>query len=260
MIQVPQEELERWIRDSAARLQGAADYTVARVHENEFFLLYGVLTRTIHLADTFLDLVGTGRAADAVPLARTALEYAITAQWVFTVDGGVDRWRRDVEHDRYDHYRTLSEWLSDEDLAREARRLPEPEAGKRLPKFMAMLRDLDHQRLLETSYLVLSQQVHVTHAAVMAAIEGDENGNLHLSATDEYAYSYQAIYVSAIACMLARWILAKLTNDVEELRRLDAVSDDLYLPVTLIDQLPETRRRRGLSSAPPSDIAEAQSS
>lgn len=221
---------------------------MARVHENEFFLLYGVIARTIHFADTFLDLAEDGKSAEAVPLARAALEHAVTAQWVFIVDGGIDRWRLSVEHDRLDHYKTLSEWLKHDELAREVQQLPEPTKGKRLPKFMDMLRELDHDRFLETSYMILSQQVHVTHAAVMAFIEGDEDGNPQLVAPGDYAYAYQATYVAAVACMLARWIIAKLTNDVDELRVLDSLSDELYLPVTLIDQLPEHKRRRDLAT------------
>lgn len=115
---------------------------------------------------------------------------------------------------------------------------------------MNMLRELDHEKFLEMSYHILSQQVHVTHAAVAQFLEqGDQE--LHINYDPKYGYQYQATYVVAISCMLARWVVAKLTDDPQLLELLDKTSDDLTLPMTLIDNIEEKKRRSGLSEAAP---------
>lgn len=60
------------------------------------------------------------------------------------------------------------------------------------------------------------------------------------------AYWYQATYVTAAACMLARWVVAHLTNNTELLSELDSKSDELILPMTLLDNVVPERRRKGL--------------
>ena len=46
--------------------------------------------------------------------------------------------------------------------------------------------------------------------------------------------------------MLARLVVATLTDDVALLEHLDAASDQLILPMNLLEQLPANRRRPGL--------------
>lgn len=246
MSQVPQADLESWIRDCAAWLKDADSYDVLRAHKDEFLLLFGVFTRTIRYAETFLELVASGRAAEGVPVARAALEHAVTAQWVFIVDGGIQRWQRKVDLDRIEYYSKLAEWMKNGELAEGVAQLPAPPKGKSLPPFLDMLRELDKDHFLETGYKILSQEVHVTHAAVTSALEADEEGNPQLAPLREYAFIYQGVYVCAVLCMLVRWILTKLTKVSRDLAELDATSDELNLPLTLIDELPAARRRKGL--------------
>lgn len=240
------ENLEAWIRDCVAHLRNTHGYDVVRAHENEFYLLFGVIVRTMRYADAFLDLMNSGKQPEAVPLARAALEHAITLQWVFVSDGGVNRFNREVAHDRISHYTNLATWLQNTELADLVAQLDEPPRGKRLAPFGNLLADLDQERFLATSYHILSQQVHVTHAAVAdGLVQGPDE--LHVAYEQTYSYRTEATYAVAAACMLARWVLAKLTNDEALLERLDKVSDELHLPMTLIDSLPERKRRRGLT-------------
>ncbi|WP_033237118.1 hypothetical protein [Rhodococcus globerulus] len=111
-----------------------------------------------------------------------------------------------------------------------------------------MLRELDHGKFLETSYHILSQHVHVTHAAVAQFLEQGTD-ELHIKYEPKYSYQHQATYVVAISCMLARWVVAKLTDDPQLLELLDKTSDNLTLPMTLIDNVEQKKRRKGLSEA-----------
>lgn len=105
-----------------------------------------------------------------MPLARAAFEHAITLQLVFISDGGIDRFNREVMHNRISQYTTLATWLNNTEFARLAAQRDAPPAGKRLAPFGTLFTDPDQERFLATSYHALSQQVHVTHAVVVAAL------------------------------------------------------------------------------------------
>ena len=246
--------LEAWIEDCVAHLRDAEGFDVLAPHKDEFLLLYGIAARTMRYSAAYLQLVHLGFVGEAVVLARTALEHAVTLQWVFIVDGGINRFRIEVAHERIEHYSNLSKWLNDQELAEAVAALDAPPTGKRLSPFMNMLRELDKEKFLETSYHILSQHVHVTHSAVTSFVEtGVEE--LQLKYEQDYGYRYQATYVVAASCMLARWVVARLTNDTKLLTVLDRASDDLILPMNLIDSVPEKKRRKGLSE-PPADYGE----
>ncbi|MBX5334282.1 hypothetical protein HQO90_25125 [Rhodococcus fascians] len=237
--------LKAWIEDCITHLRDAEGFDVNRVHKEEFLLLYGVAARVMGYGDAYLRLSRGGLVAESVVLARAAIEHAVTLQWSFIVDGGVNRFQISVAHDRIDHYTKLAVWLNNEELAKAVASLDAPPPGKRLPKFMSMLRDIDKDNFLESSYHILSQTVHVTHSTVTAFLEqGDEE--LHIKYKQEYGYHYQASYIMAVSCMLARWVIAKLTNDTELLEILDKKSDDLVLPMNLLDGLELSKRRAGL--------------
>lgn len=238
--------LESWIEECIAHLRDAEHFDVPRPHKVEFLLLYGLAVRIVRYSDAYLRLVRCGFFGEAVVLARTALEHAVTLQWVFIVDGGINRFQVNIGHDRIQHYNNLAEWLDHQELADAVSALEAPPAGKGLPPFMNMLRDLDKEKFLETSYHILSQHVHVTHAAVTSFLEsGAEEPQLNYE--PKYRYQSQATYVVAISCMLGRWVIGKLTNDPQQLEQLDKTSDELILPMTLIDSIDEQKRRRGLS-------------
>lgn len=238
-------ELEAWIEDCVSAVRDRQEYVVLRTRSAEFLALYGLIGRTSRFADAYLQLVGLGLSHEAVPLARAALEHAVTAQWVFLVRGGIDRYRVAIARDLREHYTTMAEYLGKPEFVAEVAALGPPPAGKALPRFMEMLRELDQGHFLETSYHMLSQQVHVTHAAVTSFLEPSEDLT-HFRYEQDYPYGYQATYVVAEACMLMRWIQATLTGDEDLLGELDKKSDELTLPMNLIESLPAERRRRGL--------------
>jgi len=239
-------ELEAWIEECVAHLRDAEGFDVLSPHANEFLLLYGVIARTVRYADAYLVLCRAGYPSEAVTLARAALEHSITLQWIFIVQDGVDRFRVTAAHDRIKHYSNLADWLKNDELAEELAKLDPPPEGKQLPPFMDMVRNLDQEKFLETSYHILSQQVHVTHAAVTSFITPGEDGELHIQYDQDYGYQYQATYVTAAACMLARWVVARLTNNTELLNKLDSTSDELLLPMTLLDNVAPAKQRKGL--------------
>lgn len=246
MQKPPIEDLEAWIAECVEHLRDRDGFRVLDAHANEFLLLFGLAGRTVRYSDAYLLLVRSRYGPEAIPLARAALEHAVTLQWVFIVNGSIDRFRIEVAHDRLAHYSTLADWLGSDELNAEVAKLDPPPPGKRMPPFMNILRELDEGKFLETSYHVLSQQVHVTHAAVTSFLTPGEGAQLSLAYDQEYPYRYQATYAVAAACMLARWVIARLTNDTSLLEVLDKASDRLILPMTLLDQLPPERRRVGL--------------
>lgn len=240
-----EEKLRAWIEECIADVRDREDFTVLAERASEFLLLFGIVGRTIRFSDGYLRLCEIGFVSEAVPLARAALEHAVTVQWVYIVEGGVERYKRASFQERRDHYAKLAHWLSDAEFVAEVERLEPTPEGKRLPPFMNMLRDLDEGEFLETTYHMLSQQVHVTHSTVTSFLGGDED-QVHLTYEQDYPFSYQVTYAVAVACMLGRWILAHLTNDDALLAALDRKSDELILPMNLIDRVPPGRRRVGL--------------
>lgn len=253
MVAVPDNlTLEAWIEECIGHLRDAKEFDVLAVHSNEFLLLYGVAARIVRYSDAYLQLARSGFLGEAVVLARTALEHAVTLQWVFIVDGGIDRYRLEVAHERIEHYRNLAGWLESQQLAEAVADLEAPPEGKRLPPFMNMLRELDQDRFLEASYHILSQHVHVTHAAVASFVVPAAD-DLQLKYDQDYGYRYQATYVVATTCMMARWVIAKLTDDRALLERLDRASDSMLLPMNLIESVPKNRRRTGFTGSQTSE-------
>lgn len=243
----PEPALVDWIRECVAQIRDASEFTVSTVHSDEFLLLYGLIARTFRYSDAHLTLVDMGMEGESVPLARAALEHAVTLQWIFVVDGGVTKFRNSIAHDRNDHYGNLASWMDNDELRQAVQKLDSPPEGKRLGSFMSMLRELDHKNFLEMNYHLLSQQVHVTHSAVTSFLMQGDADELHILYEREYPYRYQAIYVCAIACMLARWVLARLTSDETLLGKLDGISDDLLLPMQLADNIAlPLKRRKGI--------------
>jgi hypothetical protein len=237
--------LEQWIEECVASVRDRSDYTVPRVRETDFLLLYGLVARTMRFADAYLKLCRLEYVSEAVALARVALEHAVTAEWVLLMGGGIDRFHRQVLHDRRDHYLRLADWLDNPGLRGEVERIGEPPAGKRLPKAAEMIRDLDEGKFLETSYHVLSQQVHVTHYAVTSFLDAGEE-QTHFKYEQDYPYRYQVTYAVAVSTMLVRWILASLTDDSTLLAELDTKSDALILPMNLAENVSAERRRADL--------------
>ena len=115
--------------------------------------------------------------------------------------------------------------------------------GDGLPNFLrGILRKLDQNHFLETSYSTLSQVVHVTHAASLDFLDHID-GEYHIKYEQDDPWEYQTAYVLAVSCMLVSWLIARLTDDEEELAYLDRMSDELILPMSLADALDDDVRR-----------------
>lgn len=240
-------DLVSWIEECVAHLRDNSGFRVPANHEADFQLLFGPVARTVRYSEAYLHLARADFSAEAIPLARAALEHAITLQWVCLTNAGVTRFRNTVRRDHANHYRKLALWLDSDELRQSLDRLePLPAGSPQMPPFMNLLRDLDHEGFLETSYHVFSQQVHVTHATVLSFLHVREGGTVEVTYDRPYPHRYQATYAVAAACMLARWVIATLTDDVALLEHLDAASDRLILPMNLLEQLPTIRRRPGL--------------
>jgi len=181
MAQTPTEELEEWIVECVEHLRSSDGFTVPESQGNEFLLLFGLAARTVKYSDAYLLLTRSNFESQATPLARAALEHAVTLQWAYLIDGGVDRFRVEIAHDRVAHYSTLAAWMNSDELKARVAGLGLPPRGKRMPPFLNMLRELDEGRFLETSYHVLSQELHMTHAAVTSFLTTSEGEPMSLA-------------------------------------------------------------------------------
>jgi len=245
------DQLHTWIRECVSDLRDRENFEVIKEEASHLLLLFGLCARTIRYADAYESLVDSGFSPEASPIARAALEHALTAQWVFLREGGLAKFRVASARSHKEHYEKLAAWSDNAELKREIGNIPAIPAGKSMPKFMDVLRDLDQDNYLETQYALLSQSVHVTHSAVFSYLSWNDGYEFKYEQDDPWAF--QTTYVVAISCMLASWVIASLTNDMDRLSLLDQVSEELTLPMNLEDALPLLLRRKRPSATGSSD-------
>ena len=239
------EALQDWIRESAAAIGARDEFTVKAAISDEFLLLFGPCAQAIRYAGAYTELQRAGYTREAAALGRAAMEHAVTAQWVYLVDGALSRFRSSVMHSRKRFYTDLAEWLNIDEVRTGALRLPSP-PGKGMPTFSGqggIMSDLDQENFLKTGYKVLSQTVHVTHSTVHGFLGLDDKNAYFLKYETGDYYEYQTHYLVAISCMLARWLIGKLTEDGPALTYLDRKSDELYLPCSLEHGIPAHKLR-----------------
>src|SRR5690606_4037861 len=93
-----------WIRHVAATLPRAI-FNLPAERAEDFLLLYGVCLQASRFANAYLKLRETGFEHEGHVLARSAFEHAVTGHWAYFVEGGVNRFRIEVNRD-FDSYFT----------------------------------------------------------------------------------------------------------------------------------------------------------
>ncbi|WP_147441645.1 DUF5677 domain-containing protein [Mycetocola lacteus] len=236
MAQVSEAEFTKWIRECISSVRDAQNFAIEAHRRDEFLLLHGLIVRTLRYCDAFLLLNKSGFEVEATALARAALEHSITLQWVFLVEGGVERYRVFASQRIRNHYKQLAEWEDHDELRSAVNDMPPVFEGSGLGSFSDLLKNLDDGSFLIEQYHLLSQQVHVTHETVLSALTL-ENGETGILWDQQYPYRRSATQICAISSMFARWVLANQTNDTELLAYLDQVSEALVIPMNLATQV-----------------------
>lgn len=90
---------------------------------------------------------------------------------------------------------------------------------------------------------MLSQVAHVTHQAVLDALDSDDEGKFTLRLEPDHGMGREMLSALTSCCLLSAWVIAHIEDDRDELRRLQQFSRDLSMPFRLDAALPLALRR-----------------
>lgn len=215
-------------------------------NSREFLVLFGLVQRVRRLTKAYLRLERGGFVSEGSLLVRSALEHSVTAQWAYLTPGGVDRLHVSQARAQASLLDEMAQYSSDPEWSVRASRFREqvPE-GPWLPRFSTpdgIMKELDSDRFLSTSYRILSQVGHVTHQATLDFIIEVE-GKVELRTDPEIRMQGETLYALTGSCMLASWVLARLEADDQEIRALKDFAKRLHVPWRLDVDLPRGQRR-----------------
>lgn len=235
-----EDALVEWIRHVAATLP-RNNFSVPAERAEDFLLLYGVCLQATRFSNAYLSLREAGFEHEGHALARSAFEHAVTAHWVYFVEGGTKRFGVDINRDFHAYFTAMGSYLDNEEVRETLSKRPVVE-GKGMPSFTDMMWDLDSGSFLKTSYRTLSLSVHPTHATVSRYIESVD-GNTELRHEPRDGSEYPVLYTAAISAMLALSLVEYIVDPFEARVLLDEPSERLKLPIFLVDAIPHERRR-----------------
>lgn len=218
--------------------------TVETRHVEAFLPVYSLSQRVRRYARAYLKLERDGMGPAGRPLVRSALEHAVTAQWIFYVDGGVNRFKKSANLDQARFFRAITGLPEDHpDVVEVFAMVPE---GKGMPPWEQIRKQMeDSTDFLASTYRVLSQSVHVTHGAYLDAIEVDEGNNVSLRDAPDDTAGRAVMYTLAASCLLSWWLDAVCRGDHARLLKLQDHGHNLKMPWRLDQRLPAERRREG---------------
>lgn len=220
------------------------EFKVASEKQREFLLLFGLTHRVRRLAQSFLRLRKDGFDVEGQILLRSALEHAVTAQWAYLAKGGMSQLQVSASKDQYSLVKLIGHYSTDPNMPTVVNHFAERvESGAQLPTVTELMKQLDNNGFLRTSYKVLSQVTHVTHQSSLDALDTDAGGNITLRLEPENEFAHQSLYVLASCCLLSAWIVAHLEDDSDEIARLLEVGTLLAMPCRLDGSLPNEVRR-----------------
>lgn len=220
------------------------EFKVDTQRQDEFLFLFGLTHRVRRLAQAYLRLRKGDFEVEGQILVRSALEHAVTAQWAYLTRGGIERLKVSGTTDQYTFVKLLAEYSSDPAAPQQVEDFKDRVLkGPGLPNFTEMIKQLDNNGFLRTTYKVLSQVVHVTHQATLDALDSDESGDVTLKLKPGADIGHETLYTLASACMLSAWIVADLEGIADEFSRLKSFSEQLSIPYRLDASLSAEARR-----------------
>jgi hypothetical protein len=239
-----EEHLRGWIARSWALLEAGETLTVPAEKAAQFELLWGPCAQAVRYATAWATLSSTDHAHESDVLARSALEHAMTAQWCYFADDGVQRLRVKVEQEYHRYYGEMAEWqnMAEVQAALARRSPPPPKRTKSLPNFTGTIVPmLDADNFLRASYRALSRSVHVNDSTVLGFLFQDGNST-GITPTPAVTNRYPAAFVAATSAMLALSVIADHLDSNDLLRDLNRTSNDLQLPMFLDDDRSQQMR------------------
>lgn len=217
------------------------EFNIPSERAEDFLLLYGVCLQASRYARSYLTLREAGFEHEGHALARSAFEHAITAHWVYFIEGGIDRFGIDINRDFHAYFTAMGNYLDNDEVRETLSKRPLLE-GVGMPTFTQMMWDLDSGSFLKTSYRTLSLSVHPTHATVSRYIES-VNGRPELRHEPRDGEQYPVLYTTAISAMLALSLVEYMVDPFNAKVMLDEPSERLRLPLFLVDAIPDSKRR-----------------
>jgi len=224
-------DLVAWLH-RAARLLPDGDLILREEDRAPFLTLFGACAQTLRYGEVYANLWEAGDSREAIPIARAALEHAVTAQWAFHTEGGVDRFQAAARKSARSFYLSMADYLGNTDLRETAViELEESRAG--LPKWTDIMRDVGE--FVASSYRQMSQVTHVTGSTVAAFVENrGDRYEFHGSPDDPHANVN--LYVTANAVMLAAWVIGQLVQTPDVRGELDEIAECLKLAQTIKEE------------------------
>jgi hypothetical protein len=220
---------------------------ISEARAREFKMTFGCCVQTVRYAEAYLVLCENGLSLEARAPARSALEHAVTAEYAYLRRDGLDQLAASADHTSWSIRDRMHRWTGVEGY----RPGPEPSGSLRLPSVTgergdrpSIMRTLDPDDvLLHPGYAVLSQGVHVTNQTLSGFFVMNEDRSemqiRHHRGDDLADYTR---FLVAEACMLVAWIYAHVTENQARLDELDALSDQLHLPIRLDGDWPADDR------------------
>lgn len=226
------ESFETWVRESVRERVLEKEVRLRPEYQKAFPWIYPLYLRIKRFCETYLILLEKDFSSEAALQARSAIEHAVTLQWILLKDDGIERFQRKAQHDHRSFYKDLGNWLDINEIRDYVAGLPELGTGDKLPRFSQIIKEFDSKYFLEVCYRILSQYVHVTHVAVESFVNRSSNP---LTFKDEPNFNFRlpTSYAVASSMMLAKWAMAVMKGDENELLALDRLSEELRIPVTL---------------------------
>lgn len=87
----PIKELRAFIHSCSGDMLGRTQIRAEKNRLREFRLMIGPCLQVMKYAQAYLLLADSGFTREAEPLARAALEHAVTMQWSYLTKDGIDR-------------------------------------------------------------------------------------------------------------------------------------------------------------------------
>lgn len=230
-----EDQFRAWIARSWVLLLEGETFVVSAEKADQFGLLWGPCAQAIRYATAWAALSATSHAHESDVLARSALEHALTAQWCYFTDDGIDRLRVKVQQEHHRYFTNMADWQHLAEIkATLARQTPPTAKGEdSLPNFIKKIVPmLDADNFLEASYRALSRTVHVNDSTVLSFLfqDGDTIG---ITPTPAVTNQYSAAFVAATSAMLALALIADHLENDDLLRDLNNTSNELQLPMFL---------------------------
>ncbi|MFE6995050.1 DUF5677 domain-containing protein [Microbacterium sp. NPDC057659] len=212
----------------------------------QFQMLFGLCAQVIRYAKGWKSLLSAGLPIEGRLLVRSAIEYAVTAQYVYLSVGGLDRLFKSAQSGQRELLARLHRYTGNGEYLDLAEAVDVPQAGNGLPTIDQLFNIVDPEDVIfRQSYALLSQATHVTTTSLTQhyVVTGDDPRFLQLNHHSEAdTFRAQTTYTLALAVMAVTWIVAHVLGDQDTLVKLDQNSDDLRLPLRYDDSWPVNLR------------------